>query len=196
MLLASAILSALILTRERAVEEAAAAPSRHAPLLVHRPEAQHVESARLDLRRWHRVYRFAERYKITPELAGSIHDAAVAEGIEPELAFRLVRVESEFNERAKSPVGAVGLTQLMPSTARHYVRGVTREQLFDRDLNLRVGFRYLRGLIKEYKSLRVALLVYNRGPVAVEAAQEQGVDPSNGYERVVLGDYRGRGTMD
>ena len=195
-LLAGAILSALVLTRERSLEEAAAAPTRLAPLLVHRPEAHYVASARVDLRRWQRVYRFANRYKITPELAGSIHDAAVAEGIEPELAFRLVRAESEFNERAKSPVGAVGLTQLMPSTARHYVRGVTREQLFDRDLNLRVGFRYLRGLIKEYKSLRVALLVYNRGPVAVEAAQEQGVDPSNGYERVVLGDYRGRGTMD
>ena len=195
-LLAGAILSALVLTRERSVQEAAAAPTRHAPLLVHRPEAHYVESARLDLRRWHRVYRFANRYKITPELAGSIHDAAVTEGIEPELAFRLVRAESEFNERARSPVGAVGLTQLMPSTARHYVAGVTREQLYDRDLNLRVGFRYLRGLIKEYKSLRVALLVYNRGPVAVEAAQEQGVDPSTGYERVVLGDYRGRGTMD
>jgi soluble lytic murein transglycosylase-like protein len=195
-LLAGAILSAFVLTRERSLEEAAAAPTRLAPLLVHRPEAHHVESAHVDLRRWHRVYRYANRYKITPELAGSIHDAALAEGLEPELAFRLVRAESEFNERAKSPVGAVGLTQLMPSTARYYVRGVTREQLYDRDLNLRVGFRYLRGLIKEYKSLRVALLVYNRGPVAVEAAQEQGLDPSNGYERVVLGDYRGRGTRD
>jgi soluble lytic murein transglycosylase-like protein len=195
-LLAGAVLSAIVLMRERSLEEAQAAPTRLAPLLVHRPEAHYVESARVDLRRWHRVYRFANRYKITPELAGSIHDAAVAEGIEPELAFRLVRAESEFNERAKSPVGAVGLTQLMPSTARHYVSGVTREQLYDRDLNLRVGFRYLRGLITEYKSLRVALLVYNRGPVAVEAAQEQGLDPSNGYERVVLGDYRGRGTMD
>jgi soluble lytic murein transglycosylase-like protein len=196
-LLAGAILSAIVLTGERSLQEAAAAaPTRLAPLLVHRPEAHHVESPRVDLRRWHRVYRFAHRYKITPELAGSIHDAAVAERIEPELAFRLVRAESEFNERARSPVGAVGLTQLMPSTARHYVHGVTREQLYDRDLNLRVGFRYLRGLIKEYKSLRVALLVYNRGPVAVEAAQEQGIDPSNGYERVVLGNYRGRGTTD
>jgi soluble lytic murein transglycosylase-like protein len=195
-LLAGAVLSAIVLMRDRPLEEAAAAPTRLAPLLVHRPEAQYLESAHLDLRRWHRVYRFANRYKITPELAGSIHDAAVAERIEPELAFRLVRAESEFNERATSPVGAVGLTQLMPATARHYVSGVTRHQLYDRDLNLRVGFRYLHGLIKEYKSVRTALLVYNRGPVAVQAAQDQGLDPSNGYERVVLGDYRGRGTME
>src|SRR4051794_29454570 len=76
-LLAGAVLSAIVLMRDRSLEEAAAAPTRLAPLLVHRPEAQYLEAARLDLRRWHRVYRFANRYKITPELAGSIHDAAL-----------------------------------------------------------------------------------------------------------------------
>ncbi|MGZ8375746.1 MAG: lytic transglycosylase domain-containing protein [Gemmatirosa sp.] len=195
-LLAGAALAAIVLVRERSLEEAAAAPTRHVPLLVKHAEARTPETAHLDLRRWHRVYRFASRYRITPELAGAIHDAAVGEGIEPELAFRVVRVESEFNERATSPVGAVGLTQLMPATARHFVPNVTRKQLYDRDLNLRVGFRYLRGLIKEYKSVRLALLVYNRGPVAVQAALDNGVDPANGYERVVLGDYRGRGLLD
>ena len=131
------------------------------------------------------------------DLATSIYDISLAEGIEPELGFRLVRVESEFNERATSPVGAVGLTQLMLPTARYFQKGITREQLYDRDTNLRIGFRYLRTLVRENKgNVRLALLVYNRGPVAVQAAQEQGLDPSNGYERVVLGDYRGRGTME
>lgn len=196
MLLAGAAIAALVLVRERSLEEAAAAPARHVPLLVNHPEARLPEAAHLDLGRWHRVYSFASRYRITPELAGAIHDAAVGEGIEPELAFRVVRVESEFNERATSRVGAVGLTQLMPATARHFVPNVTRKQLYNRDLNLRVGFRYLRGLIKEYKSVRLALLVYNRGPVAVQAALDSGQDPANGYERVVLGDYRGRGLLD
>lgn len=197
MLLAGAAVAALVLVRERSLEEAAAAPTRHVPLLVRSPEARpRHEADHLDLRRWHRVYRFASRYKISPDLAGAIHDAAVAEGIEPELAFRVVHVESEFNPRATSRVGAVGLTQLMPATARHFVPDVTREGLYDPDLNLRVGFRYLRGLIKEYKSVRLALLVYNRGPVAVQAALDDGRDPANGYERVVLGDYRGRGTLD
>jgi soluble lytic murein transglycosylase-like protein len=197
MLLAGTAIAALVLVRERSLEEAAAAPARHVPLLVRSPEARPRETGpHLDLRRWHRVYRYASRYKIKPDLAGAIHDAAVAEGIEPELAFRVVNVESEFNPRATSPVGAVGLTQLMPATARHFVPGVTRSQLYDRDLNLKVGFRYLRGLIKEYKSVRLALLVYNRGPVAVQAALDSGQDPANGYERVVLGNYRGRGTLD
>jgi soluble lytic murein transglycosylase-like protein len=196
MILAGAALAALVLVRERSLEEAAAAPTRHVPLLVSHPEARRPEPPQLDLRRWHRVYRFASRYRISPDLAGAIHDAAVAEGLEPELAFRVVNVESEFNPRATSPVGAVGLTQLMPATARHFVPGVTRKQLYDPHLNLRVGFRYLRGLIREYKSVRLALLVYNRGPVAVQAALDSGQDPANGYERVVLGSYRGRGLLD
>ncbi|MDF1502093.1 transglycosylase SLT domain-containing protein [Roseisolibacter sp. H3M3-2] len=196
MLLAGTALAALVLVRERSLEEAAAAPTRHVPLLVRHPEARRPEAPHIDLRRWHRVYRFASRYRISPDLAGTIHDAAVAEGIEPELAFRVVDVESEFNPRAISPVGAVGLTQLMPATARHFVPGVTRKQLYDPHLNARVGFRYLRGLIKEYKSVRLALLVYNRGPVAVQAALDSGQDPANGYERVVMGSYRGRGLLD
>jgi soluble lytic murein transglycosylase-like protein len=147
------------------------------------------------LRKWHRVYRFAGHYGVAPDLAAAIHDVALAEGIEPDLAFRLVRAESEFNERARSRVGAVGLTQVMPGTARYYLPGVSRKHLYDRHLNLHVGFRYLRGLIREYGSLRLALLVYNRGPVAVDAALKRGDDPANGYEQVVAKGYEGRGVV-
>lgn len=147
------------------------------------------------LRRWHQVYRLAGEFGISTDLAGTIHDAAIAEGIEPDLAFRLVKAESEFNTRATSPVGAVGLTQVMPSTARFFMRGVTKQRLYDPGLNARIGFRYLRGLIKEYKSVRLALLVYNRGPAAVDYALEQGLDPANGYEKVVMKGYRGRGVL-
>ena len=113
------------------------------------------------------------------------------------LAFRLVRVESEFNEKATSPVGAVGLTQLMPSTARYFQKGITKNQLYDRETNLRLGFRYLRTLINEYDgNLKLALLVYNRGPAAVERARAAGLDPANGYDRMVAGGYKGNGGVD
>src|SRR5262245_26914731 len=91
------------------------------------------------LERWHAIYNYSRRYKITTDLSASIYDAAVAERIDPALAFPLVRLESRFNHKALSPVGAVGLTQLMPATARGYVPGVTREDLYDRDLNLTIG---------------------------------------------------------
>jgi soluble lytic murein transglycosylase-like protein len=153
--------------------------------------------ANAQLQRWNRIYNYSSRYHIGADLAAQIHDVALAEGIEPDLAFRLVRVESEFNEHATSPVGAVGLTQVMLPTARYFEKNVTRQRLYDRETNLRVGFRYLRALIREYKgNVKLALLVYNRGPVAVEAARDMGVDPSNGYELAVMKGYTGKGVVD
>ena len=186
-------------SRPAAVGTASLAP--RLPGALARPMAEAPSSAqeerdvRRDLARWSRVYHFADRYDIGTDLAQAIHDEAIAAGLEPELAFRLVAVESEFNEHATSPVGAVGLTQLMPSTAKYFVKNVTRSQLYDRHLNLRVGFRYLRTLIGEYKSLRLALLAYNRGPYAVQASLAAGEDPANGYEKAVMQGYRGRGLL-
>jgi soluble lytic murein transglycosylase-like protein len=155
------------------------------------------QEKRESLTRWHRVFTYSTRYRIGTELAGKIYDAAIKAGIEPELGFRVVRIESEFKSRATSPVGAVGLMQLMPATARHYVPHATREDLYNPDLNLQIGFKYLRGLIREYKgNVGLALLVYNRGPVAVKNAISMGLDPTNGYEHVVMRGYKGRGVLD
>jgi len=156
-----------------------------------------LDLANAQLDRLHKILGYSSTYRIGADLAMSVYDISMAEGIEPELAFRLVRVESEFNERATSPVGAIGLTQLMLPTARYFQKGITREELYDRDTNLRIGFRYLRTLVREYKgNVQLALLVYNRGPAAVESSREQGLDPSNGYERLVTKGYKGRGVID
>eukprot|EP01012_Entosiphon_sulcatum_P023385 TRINITY_DN28388_c0_g1_i1.p1 TRINITY_DN28388_c0_g1~~TRINITY_DN28388_c0_g1_i1.p1 ORF type:complete len:268 (+),score=20.00 TRINITY_DN28388_c0_g1_i1:660-1463(+) len=156
-------------------------------------DSAHRES----LSRWHRIYTFSTQYRIKADLARRIYDASVTAGIEPELGFRLVRVESVFKPRAVSSVGAIGLTQLMLGTARVFEPNVTREQLMDPDVNLRIGFRYLRSLIRDYKGdLKIALLVYNRGPSAVQSAISMGVSPANGYENLMLRGYRGRGTLD
>lgn len=156
-----------------------------------------LDLANAQLERWHRIFGYSSRYRVGADLATAIYDIALAEGIEPELAFRLVRVESEFNPRATSPVGAIGLTQLMLPTARYFKKGITREGLYDRDTNLRIGFRYLRTLVRENKgNVQLALLVYNRGPQAVLNSREQGLDPSNGYDRAVMKGYKGRGIID
>jgi soluble lytic murein transglycosylase-like protein len=156
-----------------------------------------LDLARMQLDRANRIIGYSTQYRIRADLASTIVDVALAEGIDPELAFRLVKLESEFNPRAKSPVGAVGLTQVMPATARYYVKGITAEGLYDPNTNLRIGFRYLRGLVQEYKGdVNLALLVYNRGPVAVERARAEGDNPSNGYDRILTKGYRGKGTVE
>jgi soluble lytic murein transglycosylase-like protein len=156
-----------------------------------------LDLARTEMDRMKRIIQYSSRYQIGADLAGSIVDIALAEGIDPELAFRLVQRESDFNPRATSPVGAVGLTQLMPATARYFVKGITRERLYEPTINLRIGFRYLRGLIAEHRgNVNLALLVYNRGPVSVDAALAEGRDPSNGYDRYVTRGYKGKGVVD
>jgi soluble lytic murein transglycosylase-like protein len=156
-----------------------------------------LELTKAQLDRANKILQYSARYGVAADIAQSIYDIALAEGIEPDLGFRLVRVESQFNERATSPVGAIGLTQLMPATARYFQKGVTAKQLYDRETNLRIGFRYLRTLIQQYDgNLKLALLVYNRGPVAVARARSAGLDPANGYDRMVAGGYRGSGVVD
>jgi soluble lytic murein transglycosylase-like protein len=151
------------------------------------PAAGLVDLQQAQIARLQRVTANSARYGIPADLAERIEDIALAEGIDAHLAFGLVATESEFNRRAVSPVGAVGYTQLMPSTARYFRPGVEREALFDRDTNLRLGFRFLRTLIEKYHgNVELALLAYNRGPDRVDAILRDGGDPDNGYARLVL----------
>jgi hypothetical protein len=143
-----------------------------------------------------KIIGYSNKYGITAGMAGKVFDASLREGIDPELAFRLVRLESEFNEKAVSKVGAVGLTQLMPSTAKLFEKNVSREHLFNGETNLRIGFRYLKNLLGQYKGdVRLALLAYNRGEDAVWRDVRAGVNPGNGYDRWVMRDYKGKGVV-
>lgn len=139
-------------------------------------------------------FAFAMQFRISPQLARTIHDAAESQGLDPELGFRLVRAESAFNPRARSHAGALGYTQLMPSTARWLDRRMTtRERILEPEPNLRVGFGYLRRLIDKYDGdVRLALLAYNRGEGAVDRDLRSGRNPENGYTRRVLGMGRDR----
>ncbi len=130
---------------------------------------------------------YAAEYKISTSLAKDIYEAAVAHDIAPTTAFGLVRAESSFRTAATSPVGATGLTQLMPATARWLAPGTTRQQLRDPDTNLRIGFKYLRSLIDKYDGNEtLALTAYNRGPGTVDRLLKRGRNPDNGYADKVL----------
>lgn len=146
--------------------------------------------ARLQLNRAEAIMEFSGRYDIPADLASAVYDIALAEGIDPGLAFRLVSVESRFDSRARSSAGALGLTQILPSTARLYEPSLTNEQLYERETNLRLGFRYLHDLLVRYgDDLERALLAYNRGPSKVQDLVKAGVNPSNGYAQSVMRGY-------
>jgi soluble lytic murein transglycosylase-like protein len=137
--------------------------------------------------------RLAERYrksgfKVSDRLAMQIHEAAEANGIAPEVAFGLVKTESGFKNSATSHVGAIGLTQLMPATARWLKPGTTRSDLRDTETNLSIGFSYLADLIEKYDgNTKLALLAYNRGPGTVDRLLKRGRNPDNGYADMVYG---------
>src|SRR5690606_1832565 len=83
---------------------------------------------------------YSRRYDISPELARDIVEQALEAGIDPELAFRVIRVESVFNIRARGPQGSLGLMQLMPGTARSLDRSLDSEgEILEPRNNLRVG---------------------------------------------------------
>lgn len=167
------------------------------PRLVVSPFSSRVSPEHAGVAHWVAVTEYARRYRIGLGLASTIYRVAREQRIDPDLAFRIVRLESKFVPDVVSYAGAVGLTQLMPGTARFFQPGVTAEELLDPETNLRIGFRYLRVLVKEFRGdLKLALLTYNRGPVAVYAALDAGEDPANGYDRVVLRGYVGRGVTD
>lgn len=133
------------------------------------------------------VASFATEFNIPVPLAKNIHEAALAEDIAPRMAFGLVQAESSFRTQVVSPVGAVGLTQLLPSTARWLVPGTTRSDLMKPETNLRVGFQYLRYLMDKYEGdQNLALTAYNRGPGTVSRLLARGRNPDNGYAAKVL----------
>lgn len=99
----------------------------------------------------------------SPELRDMIARAANEVGVDAGLLTALVESESGFNPAAVSAKGALGLTQLMPSTARSL--GV--DNPLDPWQNLQGGAKYLQQMLTQFPDLRTALAAYNAGPGAV-----------------------------
>lgn len=89
-----------------------------------------------------------------------------AAGVDPSLAYAVMRAESSFTPVATSPVGARGLMQLMPQTAAMvlHVKKIEPERLYDPELNIRLGTKHLRELIDKFGGNQTAVIAsYNAG---------------------------------
>lgn len=100
---------------------------------------------------------------VAQPLQTAVEDAAARHRLDPKLLHALVAVESSYRARAVSPVGAGGLTQLMPATAREL--GVADR--FDPVANLAGGADYLARQLLRFGDVRLALAAYNAGPERV-----------------------------
>jgi hypothetical protein len=89
--------------------------------------------------------------------------ASEAHGVDPLLVRALIQVESNYKARARSRKGAMGLMQIMPSTAREY----KLRNPFDPKTNVAAGVKHLKGLIDRW-GVELALAAYNAGEGAVK----------------------------
>jgi Transglycosylase SLT domain len=126
-----------------------------------------------------------------------IREASQAHGLAPELLQAVIAAESGFDALAVSPKGALGLMQILPSTAQeHGVRGTpahsTRQQLFDPRTNIHTGARLLARLQVQFPGrLDLVVAAYNAGAGAVRRAGRQvpNIPETRQYVQTVLGLY-------
>ncbi len=142
---------------------------------------------------YHRALRILRRYFADVALSGhpgvplrfweilypmgwreELAEVATQAGLDAYLLAAVVREESSFFPRARSRVGARGLMQLMPETARSLARrrGLAfgdGDLLDDPKVNLELGTEFFVGLLREFGDPRLAVAAYNAGPVRVRA---------------------------
>lgn len=107
-------------------------------------------------------------------------------GVDPAISLSIAKTESGFRHEARSAHGAVGVFQLMPSTARRM--GLNPYSLDD---NIKGGIMYYKSMYKMFGSMELALAAYNAGPANVK--KYRAVPPFSETKRFVakiMTDYR------
>lgn len=91
--------------------------------------------------------------------------------VEPSLIASIINSESSFKKDSVSSKGAVGLMQIMPSTASMVAKQLKLSEydLFDEQTNIKIGTYYLSTLLSYFDDLNVAICAYNAGPTRVKS---------------------------
>ncbi len=151
----------------------------------------------------------AWRLAYPPAHAAAVWEHSEAEGVDPLLVLSLMRQESTYNQRARSPVGALGLLQVMPTTGAR-IASLTHFTPFDRDrlwepsVNVRFGIWYIGQLLRRFDgAFPLAVASYNGGPHNIgrwlgnkvgmpmdEFVEEIAFPESRNYVKKVVGHYQ------
>ena len=131
--------------------------------------------------------------------------------VDENLIYALIKAESNFNSNAKSSKDAIGLMQLMESTAQDVYKKtdleIANEELKDKllepEININIGTKYLSILIQKYGNIEIAITAYNAGIGTVDNWIEKGIikadgsdvenipyKETNNYVRKILRDYK------
>jgi len=103
-----------------------------------------------------------------------IKQNATKYNLEPYLIASVINVESGYNSKVKSSAGAIGLMQIIPSTA-NYISSIyninfqNQEDLLNPKINIEIGTAYLRYLLNKFEDLETALASYNAGETVVRS---------------------------
>jgi hypothetical protein len=128
------------------------------------------------------------------DVDAAIEQAAARHNVDPNLVRAVVKVESNFNPNAVSRKGAMGLMQLMPSTARQ----LNVKNPFDPEQNVDAGVRHLKQLLESYGGdIKLTLAAYNAGAGAV--ARSSGVPhfaETQNYVRRITNLYYGNSNLN
>lgn len=130
------------------------------------------EATRLDIK-LKEINNYAHVYRTSPQVIAMVFTESEKYNINPTIMFELIKAESNFNPRAVSKVGAKGLCQIIPLTARELAGELNltynEESLFNYHYNIQLGTYYLSKLLKEYNmDYHKALTAYNRGPTGLK----------------------------
>lgn len=147
-----------------------------------RPWSPHA--AGLDRELWSLAYPLAHWEEV--------ERSAREHGLDPFLVLAVSREESRFDPRAVSAAGAVGLTQLLPSTARGLDPSVAPEDLVNPQTNVRLGTAYLAARLRQFgDDVVVALVAYNAGPAAAQRFLRLRADSTDEFiERIPYAETR------
>jgi soluble lytic murein transglycosylase-like protein len=122
-------------------------------------------------------------HALARRIASAVQRECMLAGQDPNLVLAVIAVESEFNPRALSPVGAVGLMQVMPL----WKKVLEVDDLSHPETSIHAGVQILLHYQQLYdNNLDLTLTAYNRGPTQVNELLAGGVNPANGYSAKVL----------